>query len=90
MTYNFLFSKKANKQLRKLDPYVRQMILHIIKNDFSDMTNPRAKGKALSGDLNGLWRYRIGQYRMICDIRNSELIVLALEIGHRKDIYTKG
>lgn len=49
--------------------------------------NPRVYGKALDGNLRGLWRYRIWDYRIICEIQDEKLIVLALEIGHRKDIY---
>jgi mRNA interferase RelE/StbE len=43
----------------------------------------------LRGDLNGLWRYRVGDYRIICEIQEQKLIVLALAIGHRREIYTR-
>ncbi|WP_083505612.1 type II toxin-antitoxin system RelE family toxin [Gemelliphila asaccharolytica] len=49
--------------------------------------NPREKGKALSYNRIGQWRYRIGNYRLICEIKDKELIILALEFGHRKNIY---
>ncbi|MDD5267428.1 MAG: type II toxin-antitoxin system RelE/ParE family toxin [Methylococcales bacterium] len=52
-----------------------------------NLDNPRAIGKALQGNLKGLWRYRVGDYCLVCQIFNSELIVMVLEIGHRKDIY---
>ena len=51
------------------------------------MQNPRATGKALQGEFSGLWRYRVGDYRLICEIRENELVILVLEIGHRKNIY---
>lgn len=49
--------------------------------------NPRAKGKALVANRTGQWRYRVGAYRIIVNIQDSELIILALEVGHRRDIY---
>jgi mRNA interferase RelE/StbE len=51
------------------------------------MPNPRLSGKALQGDLKGLWRYRVGNYRLIAQIKDNELIILVIEIGHRKEVY---
>lgn len=51
--------------------------------------NPRQQGKGLTGDRSNNWRYRIGNYRLICDIQDDKMIILALEFGHRKDIYKK-
>jgi len=53
------------------------------------MNNPRSKGKALSGNLKGLWRYRVGDYRVICQIIDNEVVILVVELGHRKEIYRK-
>lgn len=49
--------------------------------------NPRLHGKALTGDLKGLWRYRIGDYRLLADINDFELVIIAIDIGHRREIY---
>lgn len=49
--------------------------------------NPRSTGHGLAGPLSGLWRYRVGDYRIICDIQDHKLVVLVVEIGHRSDIY---
>lgn len=49
--------------------------------------NPRDRGKGLVGDLSGMWRYRVGDYRIICHIDNGELLITALEIGHRREVY---
>ncbi|MEI6745635.1 MAG: type II toxin-antitoxin system RelE/ParE family toxin [Methylococcaceae bacterium] len=49
--------------------------------------NPRLQGLALQGDLKGLWRYRVGDYRLVCQINDGELIVLVVEIGHRSVVY---
>ena len=79
--YQVRYSKKAQKQIKKLDKSV-QIDKHI---DGSD--NPRQFGKGLSGNHAREWRYRIGDYRLICDIEDDKLIILALEFGHRRDIY---
>ena len=49
--------------------------------------NPRQCGKALQGDLSGLWRYRIGDYRVLCDIKDAEVSVLVIRVAHRKEVY---
>ena len=51
------------------------------------LENPRNNGKALTGQLGGLWRYRVGDYRIICDIKDEELYVLVVKIGNRRDVY---
>ncbi|WP_338024818.1 type II toxin-antitoxin system RelE/ParE family toxin [Anaerococcus marasmi] len=63
------------------------MLAKDMKSKLDGLENYRSIGKALVGQYKGLWRYRIGSYRVICDIRDDELIVLAIDIGHRKEIY---
>ena len=87
MTYSLVLSKNVRKTLKKMDRQVALMISKDMKNELDGMENPRSFGKALTGDYKGLWRYRFGQYRVICDIRDDKLIILALEVGHRKNIY---
>lgn len=74
------------KQLKKLDRSVSKRVYAFLDN-LESLENPRSKGKALIGLLSGLWRYRVGDYRIICKIEDNNLIVVALEIGHRKHIY---
>lgn len=83
------YSDKAVKQLKNLDVSNRKLIINWIAKNLEGCENPRMKGKGLTADRSGEWRYRIGSYRMICDIRDSELVILALSIGHRKDVYKK-
>lgn len=83
------YSDKVVKQLKKLDVNNRKLIINWIAKNLEGCENPRMKGKGLTADRSGEWRYRIGSYRMICDIRESELVILALSIGHRKDVYKK-
>ncbi len=84
MTYKIVPTPKFAKIFKKLDPFVRKQIKSYL-NRVTD--NPRAKGKALVANRTGQWRYRIGAYRVIVNIQDNELIILALEVGHRRDIY---
>lgn len=85
--YKLKFDKQAVKQLKKIDKPIAEMILRWLYKNVDNTTNPKQHGKNLKGDLKGLWRYRVGNYRVICHINDDELIVLALEVGHRRDIY---
>lgn len=87
MNYNLVLSDDAKKQLKKMDKYVSLFLLKEMQKTLHNIENPRYIGKALTGNKKGLWRYRIGNYRVICDINDRNLIILALEIGHRKSIY---
>ena len=84
MTYKIVPTPKFAKSFKKLDPFGRKQIKAYL-NRVTD--NPRAKGKALVANRTGQWRYRIGAYRVIVNIQDNELIILALEVGHRRDIY---
>lgn len=85
--YILRYSDRAIKQLTKLDVGVQRLILTWIASNLENCENPRIKGKGLTANRSGEWRYRVGDYRIICDIRDDELIILALSIGHRKNIY---
>lgn len=77
----------AQKQLRKLDRPVQKRLLDWLFERIEGCKNPRHFGEPLRGDLDGLWRYRVGDYRILCEIHDQQLVVLALAIGHRRDIY---
>ena len=87
MIYKVRFTKQVLKTLEKLDKPTAALILGWIKKNLENTINPFIHGKALLGDLKGSWRYRIGDYRLICHIVNEELIILVLRIGHRRDVY---
>lgn len=87
MRYSVQYSKQAIKELKKLDRFTRQMIYSWIDKNLSDCEDPRQHGKALTANRKGQWRYRIGDYRLICDIQDDKLVILALTVGHRRDIY---
>ncbi|MDE7315216.1 MAG: type II toxin-antitoxin system RelE/ParE family toxin [Mucispirillum sp.] len=87
MNYSIEVSERFEKEFKKLDKYTQKMIKAWIEKNLSNTENPRVFGKGLSADKAGLWRYRIGDYRLICEIIDKKLVILALTIGHRKEIY---
>lgn len=86
MIYKVEYSTFAQKQIKKLDNYTKVMLLNWIAKNLVDCDDPRVQGKALKGNLYQ-WRYRVGSYRILCDIKDDALIVLVICVGHRKDIY---
>ena len=87
MKYRIETTPRFDKEFRKLDRYTMRMIKAWIEKNLSDSKNPRAHGKALTANRSGQWRYRIGDYRLICEIRDNELVILAMSIGHRREVY---
>ena len=87
MSYSVLLTQKAKKQLSKLDKYTSKLIVSWLKKNLDGCENPRIHGKALVSNKAGLWRYRVGDYRILAEIRDEEVIILVLQIGHRRDIY---
>lgn len=86
MAYKVSISKRAVRQIAKLDKKDAKRILDHLE-EIDGIEDPRTKGKALTGALRGLWRYRVGDYRIICDIRDNEMVVVAVSVAHRRDIY---
>ncbi|MFI3115022.1 MAG: type II toxin-antitoxin system RelE/ParE family toxin [Clostridia bacterium] len=87
MIYELHTTKEFDKEFKKLDKYTQKMIKAWIIKNLSNTDNPRSHGKGLKSNLSGFWRYRIGDYRLICLIEDNKLIITALNIGHRRDIY---
>lgn len=85
--YDVELSERFKKDYRKLDKYTRKIIRGWINKHLVDTTDSYAHGKGLTGNRKGQWRYRIGDYRLICVINDNELIILALTVGHRREIY---
>ena len=80
-------SEFAEKELLKLDSSQRRQIMAWIKKNLVDCEDPRRTGHPLTGELQGLWRYRVGRYRIIAEIIDSRLVIVVVEVGHRKNIY---
>ena len=87
MAWTIEFSETSEKQLKKLDRQWQRAILDYLEEEIAPLEDPRQRGKALVGDKKGLWRYRVNDYRIICQILDSELVVVALTIAHRKEVY---
>lgn len=87
MTYHVEFTRDALKFLKKLDKLTALLITAWIRKNLEGCTDPRAHGKGLTANWSGEWRYRIGDYRIIADIQDDRVVILILEIGHRRDLY---
>ena len=87
MKYRVEIDSKAKKQLKKLDKPTTQKILQWLYKNVDGTSLPRLHGKALTGELRDFWRYRVGDYRIICDIQDDKLVVLAVHVAHRKQVY---
>ena len=87
MTYNVETTTRFDREFKKLDRYTQQMIKSWIEKNLVGCSDPRQHGKGLTANRSGQWRYRIGDYRLICEIQEKKLIILALSVGHRQEIY---
>ncbi|WP_298789154.1 type II toxin-antitoxin system RelE/ParE family toxin [uncultured Marinococcus sp.] len=85
--YEVRFEKRAQKSLKKMDKHQATMLMAWINKNLVGTTNPRAHGKGLTANRAGAWRYRVGDRRIIAHIDDEKIIILILEIGHRRDIY---
>lgn len=86
-TWILEFKEQALKDLRKLDRPIQKQIYDYLKNRVISSGDPRLFGKPLHGNLHEFWRYRVGDYRILCSIEDETCTVLAVRIGHRRDIY---
>lgn len=87
MSYSIETTARFNKEFKKLDKYTQRMIKGWIEKNLVGEENPRRHGKGLTANRSGQWHYRIGDYRLLCHIDDGKLIILALSVGHRREIY---
>ncbi len=87
MAWTIDYTASALGQLKKLDKPTARRIIDYMDERVSGMDNPRNTGKALTGPLGGLWRYRVGDCRVICDIQDGALRVLVVQLGNRREVY---
>ena len=88
MRWAYSFDERALKELKKLGKQAQREILKYLDERIATKEDPARFGKALRGDLAGLWRYRVGDYRLICSLKNGQMLVLVLKVGHRRDVYS--
>ncbi|MBQ3177950.1 MAG: type II toxin-antitoxin system RelE/ParE family toxin [Clostridia bacterium] len=87
MKWQVTFSRDALKQLKKLDKHTASLILGWIRKNLEGCENPRLHGKALTANRTGQWRYRVGDYRIIAELQDKQIVILILNVGHKRDIY---
>ena len=88
MAWKVEFSVEADRELDKLDAQQTKRILKFLRERIAKLEDPRSLGKPLQGSrLGEFWRYRVGDYRLICKIEDDRLLVLVLRVAHRKEIY---
>ena len=88
MAFEIEFDPAAVKDLRKLDRSIQQRLLGFLKQGVATLDNPREIGEALAGaKLGGYWKYRVGDWRIICDIQDLRIVVRVLRIGKRREVY---
>jgi len=87
LAWTIEFTAEAARQLKRLDRSHQQRILAYLEALLLECTSPRQRGKGLKAKLSGLWRYRVGDLRIICRIQDNTMVVLVLQVGHRSEIY---
>lgn len=87
MAWTIEYADSTKAFLRKLDKQQARRIVDYMDERVATLDDPRSAGKALVGTLGGLWRYRVGDFRVVCDIQDGALRVLVVKVGNRKDIY---
>jgi len=82
------FHPQAEKELAKLDREAARKIIRFLRERVAQLEDPRSLGEALKGpELGRFWKYRMGDYRLICDIQDQRVTILVIRIGHRRDVY---
>jgi mRNA interferase RelE/StbE len=86
-TWRVEFDRDAARDLRKLGANAQRLILRYLRERIATAEDPRRFGHALTHDLKGLWRYRVGDFRIVASIEGERFIVLVVTVGHRRDVY---
>jgi len=87
MSWVYRFDQRALKELKKLGKQAQREIVAYLDARVAGDADPRRFGKGLKADLSGFWRYRVGDFRILCQIVDGELLVLVVTVGHRRDVY---
>lgn len=90
MTWRVEIAEGAARQIKKLGPSGATRIRDYLRDRIAPLQDPRQLGKPLRGsELGAFWRYRVGDYRILCELRDDELLVLVIAVGHRRSIYNR-
>ncbi len=89
MSWTIVFDDKAERDLAKLDPSIQRKISRYLDDRIAPTSDPRSFGHALTNELSGIWRYRVGDYRILCRFEDDKLVILVVAVGHRSVIYDR-
>jgi mRNA interferase RelE/StbE len=89
MAWRIDFDPAAQRELGNLDKSVRRRILKFLYERVGKLDDPRKIGERLQGTLSEFWKYRVGDYRIICSLESHRLVVLVLRVGHRREVYKR-
>jgi mRNA interferase RelE/StbE len=89
MAWSVEVTPTARKQLEELDPPIARRILSFLSQRVEKLDDPRQIGERLHGTLSQFWKYRVGDYRLICSLEHDRFVVLVLRVGHRQEIYSR-
>jgi mRNA interferase RelE/StbE len=88
MKWKIRFDRKAERDLDRLDPQIAERILRFLKQRVASLDDPRSIGEALRGiELGDLWKYRVGDYRIIADIQDQLIRIMIVRVGNRREVY---
>ena len=87
MAWKIEFDSEAENDLKKIDREIQRRILRYLRERIATEKDPRRFGAPLRRELSGLWKYRLGDYRIICRIEEKKVVVYVIRVGHRKEIY---
>ena len=87
--FDVVYTDKAVKQLKKLDRPTKKLIVEWIEKNLIGTDDPRRHGHGLTGTKRAYWRYRVADYRIVCEIQDSELVIIAVSIDHRRQVYRR-
>ena len=87
MAWRVEFTSRARKELSKLHPDEARRILRFVRDSLEGTHDPRQYGKPLKGRVSELWRYRVGDHRLVCHLQDEVLLVLVVRVGHRREVY---
>ena len=90
LAWQIELTASARKELAKLDRQAARRITTFLRERIAGSATPRSTGKVLTGPLGGLWRYRTGDFRLVCEIQDDVLRVLVIKIGNRREVYRQG
>jgi mRNA interferase RelE/StbE len=89
LVWQIEYSASAKRELKRLDKSIAKRIIDYMDSQVGNLDDAKQLGKALTGDLGAYWRYRVGDYRILCEIHDKEITVLVLGVGHRRDVYKR-